>query len=117
MEKSYGFEVSLNGNKVTRAGISKENYVVNCIIGSVHRENDSGGLYMQIGGLDSDLDMHFSWLGEQLNHGDKISIEVIDGEFDEPTSKSKALTEQEIREQKMKHYLQLKEELKDFLQE
>lgn len=117
MEKSYGFEVSLNGRKLTRAGISKENYVVNCIIGSVHRENDSGGLYMQIGGLDSDLDMHFSWLGEQLNHGDKILVEVIDDGFDGPNSTYKPFSEEEIREQKMKHYLQLKEELKDYLQE
>lgn len=117
MEKSYGFEVSLNGRKLTRAGISKENYVMNCIVGAVHRENDSGGLYMQMSGLDSDLDMHYGWLSEQLKNGDKILIEVIDGEFDEPTAKSKALTEEEIREQKMKHYLQLKEELKDYLQE
>ncbi|QIH33828.1 hypothetical protein [Sphingobacterium sp. DR205] len=117
MEKSYGFEVSLNGNKVTRAGISKKNYVVNCIIDSVHRKDDSGGLYMQVSGLDSDLGVHVNWFGGQLKVGDKILVEVIDDGFDGPNSTYKPFSEEEIREQKMKHYLQLKEELKDFLQE
>lgn len=117
MKKSYGFEISLNGKKVTRAGISKKNYVVNCIIDSVHRKNDSGGLYMQVGGLDSDLDMHVGWFSEELKVGDKILVEVIDSDFDEPTSKNKPFSEEEIRKQKINHYLQLKEELKDYLEE
>ncbi|WP_433903544.1 hypothetical protein [Sphingobacterium puteale] len=117
MKKSYGFEVFVNGKKLTRAGLSKENYVINCIIGAVHRKDDSEELYMQIGGLDSALDVHVSWFGDRLKVGDKISVEVIDGGFDEPNSKSRAFTEQEIREQKMKQYLQLKEELKDYLKE
>lgn len=29
MSKSVGFEVSLNGDKIARAGIDKQNYVVN----------------------------------------------------------------------------------------
>lgn len=45
------------------------------------------------------------------------SIEVIDDQFDEPTSFSKKFTEEEIREQKMEHYLHLKEELKDYLED
>lgn len=117
MKKSYGFEVYLNGNRVARAGIQKQNYVVTCTVDAVHRKNGSEELYMRIGGLDSDAELHVGWFGERIKVGDKISIEVIDDQFDEPTSTSKKFTEEEIREQKMKHYLQLKEELKDYLEE
>ncbi len=117
MKKSYGFEISLNGKKLARAGIPKDNYVVNCIVDAVHRKDGSEELYMRIGGLDSDAQIHVGWFGEQIKVGDKISIEVIDDQFDQPTSTSKKFTEEEIREQKMKHYLHLKEELKDYLDE
>ncbi len=117
MKKSYGFEVSLNGEKLARAGIPRDNYVVSCIIDAVHRKDGSGSLHLHIGGLDSDAEQNVRWFGEQIKVGDKISIEVIDGQFDEPTSTSKKFTEEEIREQKMKHYLHLKEELQDYLED
>lgn len=117
MKKNYGFEVCLNGNKLARAGIQKENYVVGCNIDAVHRKDGSEELHMSVSGLDSDVQMHVSWFGERIKIGDKISIEVINDQFDEPTSFGKKFTEEEIREQKMKHYFRLKEELKDYLDE
>ncbi|WP_240904810.1 hypothetical protein [Sphingobacterium sp. SGR-19] len=47
MKKGYGFEVSLNGKKIARAGIPKDNYVVNCIVDAVHRKDGSEELYMR----------------------------------------------------------------------
>ena len=117
MEKSYGFEVYLNGDKIARAGIQKQNYVTNCIISAVSRKDGSGELSLYIGGLDSDEDLHVTWQGANIKAGDKISIEVIDDQFDEPTSTNKKFDEEEIREQKIKHYFHLKEELKDYLDE
>lgn len=64
MKKNYGFEVSLNGKKLARAGIPKENYVVNCIVDAVHRKDGSEELYMRISGLDTDAQMYVGWFGE-----------------------------------------------------
>lgn len=117
MEKKYGFEVSLNGSKLARTGIQKEHYVISCILTAVHRKDGSSELTMTLGGLDSEAHQHVCWQDANLKVGDKITIEVIDGQFDPPLHKSTGYSEEQIRENKIKHYLQLKEELKDYLAE
>lgn len=90
---------------------------MSCNLDAVHRKDGSEELYMRIGGLYSEVQMYVGWFGERIKVGDKILIEVIDDQFDEPTSCSKKLTEEEIREQKMEHYFHLNEELKDYLED
>jgi hypothetical protein len=115
MKKSYGFEVSLNGSKIARAGIAKENYVVNCIVDAVRRKDGSSELFLQVGGLDSEADIHVSWYSDELKKGDKIVVEVIDENFDEPVHASRRISNDERIQQKLKYFHELKEELKDYL--
>lgn len=115
MSKSFGFEVSLNGNKIARAGIDKQNYVVNCIIGAVHRKDGSEELNLYVGGMDSDIENYVSWQGGELEVGDKIVIEVIDSNFDQPLNTSRRISKEERIENQLRYFYELKEELKDYL--
>lgn len=115
MGKSIGFEVHLNGEKVARAGIDKEKYVVNCIIDAVHRTDGSRELYLHVGGLDIETNTHVNWEGADLKKGDRIIIEVIDDNFDQPIHFSPGISKEERIEQQLRYFHELKEELKDYL--
>lgn len=69
MSKSFGFEVSLNGNKIARAGIDNENYVITCILGAVYRNDGSNELYLNLGGMDSVEKAYVDWQGADLKKG------------------------------------------------
>ena len=116
MNKSYGFDVTLNGTKIARAGFEKENYVITCILGAVYRNDGSNALYLNVGGLDSIEKVYVDWQGADLKKGDKIVIEVIDDNFDQPvTIRSNDSFEKETIESKLKYFNELKEELKDYI--
>lgn len=115
MKRSYGFDVSLNGTKIARAGIEKENYVVNCIISAVSRKDASSELSLYVGGLDSESENHVTWQGADLKVGDKIVVEVVDKDFDAPAHTGIVYSEEELRERKLKYFYELREELKDYI--
>jgi hypothetical protein len=118
MKKIFGFQVSINGKEICRAGFENENSIVTCILDSVRREKDSSEkLNILISGLNSDTHQHADWFRNKLEEGDKISIEIISNNFDTPISISKAYSEKDILTQKLKSYHKLKEELKDYLTE
>lgn len=116
MKKIFGFQVSINDEKICRAGFENKNAIVTCILDSVRRENDDREeLNLTIGGLNSDTHQSVRWLNGKLEEGDKVSIEVISNNFDKPTTAGKAYSKQDIIKQKLKSYHKLKEELKDYL--
>jgi len=116
MKRSIGFEVSLNGAKIARAGIDNKNYVITCILGAVYRNDGSNELYLSVGGMDSVEKVYLDWQGADLKKGDKIIVEVIDDDFDKPLNiRSNESLEKQSIEDKLKYFHRLKEELKDYL--
>lgn len=114
MEK-MGFKVSLNGVAIADAGFADENYVLNSIMDAVHRPDGSTLLHLRVGGLSIDKQQHAEWLAERLHVGDSVTIEVINGPFDPPTSVRESISEAEVLQNKIKLYFQLREELKGLL--
>ena len=118
MKKVFGFQVNINDKTICRAGFENENSIVTCILDSVRRKNDkSEQLNIAISGLNSDTHQHADWFKNKLQEGDKISIEIISNNFDNPISITKAHSKKDILNQKLKSYHKLKEELKDYLEE
>lgn len=98
--KNLGFKVQLNGEEKCRAGFDKKNYVTSCIFTSVNRKDNSEGLDLSVGGLDSDENKQVSWYYSDLQIGDKILIEIIDTPFDPPVFYSDMRTAEEVAQQK-----------------
>ena len=119
MKKIYGFKVLINEELVCRAGFEEGNSVVTCILSSVRRKDDaSEELNLSIGGLISDSDQNASWYNNNnLQEGDKISIEIISSDFDPPASIKPKISEKDIVAHQLKYYYLLKEELKEYLDE
>lgn len=118
MKKIFGFQITINDEKICRAGFENNNSVLTCILDSVRRENDeSEELNISISGLNSDTKERASWFQNKLKEKDKISIEIISDNFDSPTSMKSPLSEKEIITRKLKTYYRLKEELKEHLEE
>ncbi|GEM_PF-2360535 len=117
----YGFEIKLNSKLLCRAGFEKERSVTTCIVTSLRRKtDDKEELDLHISGLNSETDQSVSWVKQNLKKGDKLSVKVISGDFDPPTSvcprHDKAL-EAFILKSKLKTYYALQEELKDHIKE
>ena len=123
MKKIHGFKVLLNEELVCRAGFEQGDSVVTCILSSIRRKDDaSEELNLSIGGLISDSGQNASWYNNNnLQEGDKISIEIISSDFDPPASINPKISEKDIEahqlKNKLKHYYILKEELKEYLDE
>jgi hypothetical protein len=123
MKKIYGFKVLINEKLICRAGFEDKNSVVTCILSSLRRKDDvSEELNLSIGGLISDSDQNASWYNNNnLQEGDKISIEIISSDFDPPATIKPKLSEKDIAahqlKYQLKHYYKLKEELKEYLDE
>lgn len=115
--KNYGFKIIVNDQEMAKVGFDTKNYVANCILDTVHRSNGSEEIYVYSGGLDSDKKEHVHWYRRDLELGDKIVIEVIEGPFDPPKTRSKKMTSEEMLQNKLEHYYQLKEELKEHLKD
>ena len=116
--ENYGFEIEVNGKKVRRAGFDNTYFVVSCILHSLHRKFDkSKEVVLHVGGLNSETEEHVDWFGKDLELGDKITVEVIDGPFDEPVPRKTQWSEEEMPKRKIEHYYALKEELKEHLNE
>lgn len=116
MKKIFGFKVLINDEIICRAGFENENAVVTCILDSIRRKNDdSEELNITIGGLNSDTNQHVDWYKNNLQEGDKISIEIISNDFDTPSLIRERMSEKDIIARKLEYFNKLKTELKDYL--
>ena len=114
----FGLELKLNDEKLCRAGLHTDYYVVSCHVTAMMRINDDQpGVVLNAGGLDSVGKKYVTWGDKSLKKGDVITIEIIDDDFDEPAESREAESEEVILQQKIKHYHRLKEELKEHLNE
>ncbi|MGB3588045.1 MAG: hypothetical protein WBA23_15965 [Tunicatimonas sp.] len=83
----YGFEIKLNGEHLCRAGFEEVFSVLTCHVVSIRRERDNiEKLGLRVGGLNSETNQHMNWVKQDLQEGDKLSVEVISDNFDPPTS-------------------------------
>ena len=118
IKKIYGFKVLINEELICRAGFENENSVVTCILDSIGGKNDdSEELNISICGLNSDTNQRADWYENNLQEGDKISIEIISDNFDTPSSIREPKSEKDIIAQELKYFNKLKAELKDHLKE
>jgi hypothetical protein len=56
-----------------------------------------------------------TWVKRDLQVGDQLVIEVVEGKFDPPASVLKRDPEELVLQEKIKYFHRLKEELKDFV--
>jgi len=118
MKRIFGFKVLLNEELICRAGFENENSVVTCILNSIRRkDDDSEELDITVGGLNSDTNQHVDWHKNNLQAGDKISIEIISDNFDTPSSIRERMSKKDLIAQKLEYFHKLKAELKDHLKE
>lgn len=116
--KNYGFEVSLNGKKLCRAGFDAKYSVMTAILTWCRRKIDnSEELFLDVGGISNEDGNSYQWAEHPLKEEDQILIKIIDGKFDKGTLKENQLTEEDIIKDKIAYYHHLKEELKEHLNE
>ena len=116
MTMNYGFEVELNGEILARAGYDNHYFVVSCVLHSLRRKLDeSEELYISVGGLSNEE--HVYWINQNLKFGDKISLRVINDNFDMPVTIGSKISKEEETKRKIEYYYKLKEELKEYLEE
>ncbi|MCR8666383.1 hypothetical protein NO995_01695 [Aestuariibaculum sp. M13] len=116
MNNNNGFRVSLNDELLTNAGLEDQNFIISCILNSFKRElSPETGLDLSVSGLDSESHQHVKWIDTPLKLGDKITIEVINENFEPPAIISESKSEEEILKGKLRAYHKLKAELKDYI--
>lgn len=117
-KRSMGFQISLNNDKPVRAGLDSRFYSITCIFTSAERKIKPENIIdLNISGLNSEKYQYVQWLNRDLTVGDKITIEVINGNFDPPARIERQETEEILLQSKLKAYHMLKEELKDHIKE
>jgi hypothetical protein len=116
--KKHGFEIKINDEKICRAGLAVDYYVVTCgLVSMMRKKDDRDEVSIRVGGLNAITNSSVTWTDKVLKKGDKISIEIIDGMFDEPTEITIPDTEEFVLQEKINYFHKLKEELKDHLNE
>jgi hypothetical protein len=111
------YEVYKNGLLLCKAGLSSETGVLTSIITWVKRKDGSESNNLTVKGLDSKDNISLSWLEDSIVIGDEITIKVV-----KDTDLTQALIrppfdEDRYREEQIKVYYQLKEKLKDYLED
>ncbi|MBD0833073.1 hypothetical protein [Aestuariibaculum sediminum] len=118
MNTNHGFKVTLNENVLTHAGIEDKQFIVSCILDSFNRQiSPETETNLQVSGLITASQQHVKWVNTPLKLGDKITIEVINKNFNAPETISAPKSEEDILQKKLKTYNKLKEELKNYLNE
>lgn len=111
------FEIFVNNELVTVAGITAEFGVLTMIATWVKRQkyNDES-LSLTVSGLNSIDNTSLSWYGSELKIGDEIHIKITDqSEVTNPTVTKSCSNNESILEDKLKYFYSLKEELKDHI--
>lgn len=112
------FEVYVNEELVTTAGITTEFGVLSMITTWVRRQklNDES-LSLTVTGLNSVDNTNLNWYGSELKIGDEIRIKITDdSQITNPTiTEGWSNSDERILADKLKYFHVLKEELKDHI--
>jgi len=112
------FEVYVNGELVTTAGITAEFGVLSMITTWVRRQKlDDESLSLTVSGLNSIDNTLLDWYGSGLTIGDEIRIKITDeSEITSPRiTEGWSNMDERILADKLKQFYRLKEELKDHI--
>ena len=111
------FEVHINGNKVSLAGLNSKYGVLTAIVTCRRRfGEEEGTVTIDISGLDSETRNRLEWFQQDLHHNDEITVKILpSGESETPS----VLTEEDMRkrllEANLKTFYRLRDELKDHI--
>lgn len=114
------FEVFINGEKRVVAGIGDQYGVLSATVTWVRKKpDDVGETHFHVSGLYSDTRDQPIWLDIPLDNNDEVVIKLRKPEVDDPPIRIRSAAEmiQLALENKIKYFHQLKEELKDHLDE
>lgn len=114
------FEILINGEKRVVAGIGDQYGVLSATVTWVRKEpDDVGETYFHVSGLYSDTRDQPIWLDIPLELNDQVIIKLRKPEVSDPPIRVRSAAEmkQLALENKIRYFHQLKEELKDHLDE
>ena len=112
------FEIFVNGEKRVVAGIGDRHGVLSATVIWVRRDpDDVGETHFHVSGLYSDTRDQPKWLDIPVKNNDEVTIRIKEAESADPPIGIRTAAEMKGMEleSKIKHYHQLKEELKDYL--
>lgn len=114
------FEVSLNGKKLTTAGMDSPAQVLITSLSFVKQfpPDKAVNLSLHVSGLHELHQEHYEWLQEPLRIHDEVVIRVMDsGTPDSPVRTiQRAEDRNAVLKRKLAYYYRLKEELKEVLE-
>ncbi|MDX2248279.1 MAG: hypothetical protein SF052_15965 [Bacteroidia bacterium] len=85
--ETNGLEIKLNGQPVCRAGFKTDRYHLNCMLQVVrHTEQTSDQIKIIVGGTEGPTLKLVNWVEQTLREGDKITIQIVSGNYDPPVS-------------------------------
>lgn len=84
----HGFEIKINGERLCRAGFDAGQYGLICLIDlKKNLGKPTNEMEITVAGAEGETIKQIHWVMQQaLRRGDRITIEVVSGNFDPPLS-------------------------------
>lgn len=98
------FEVTVNGKKVTRAGIDGDG-VVSLTLSRVTQDGE-GDLVLEVSGLAGDE--HVAWYRSELTAGETFAVEIVETDEVDPPATRYAADADVVESAEREYYEQLK---------
>lgn len=112
------FVFTLNGDELCVAGIDTEAGVLTGIVNWIKKEGSPDEQFLFVSGTDSVKKELHKWETVPLKIGDRLTITVVEGnEVTKSNVKKNDDASPEMIERKIQYFHQLREELKDYLNE
>lgn len=110
-----GFQVTLNGAPLAKAGIDSAAQITTLILGSLHRKDeDAEPPYLTLSGMDIAGRTRHRWVEDMtLAVGDRLTVTLVHGPFDPPTASEADESEAVVLAQKLAYFHRLKAELEE----
>lgn len=119
--KKLGFKVYLNDQLISTHGMDTDGVVSQIINLKNDMKENEQSIYIHCGGFRSDIQEHYKWVDRALKPNDKITIEMVeDAVYDSPIEvkpHDNPAMDEFILQSKLKTFYNLKEELKEYIEE
>lgn len=85
--KTNGFEIKLNDQRICRAGFYTDRHHLTCMLHIVkHADQGADQVGITVGGSEGPTLKLVNWVEQTLQKGDKITIQIVSGDYDPPRS-------------------------------
>lgn len=110
-------EITLNGEKVSLAGLKSEYGVITAIVTCKKRFGEKEEtITLDVAGLDSQTRNRWEWFNKDLQNTDEIIVKIIPSDKSEqPSVITEETMRQRLLEDNLKTFYRLREELKDHI--